>query len=117
MKSSEEIFAQNIRLFRRKINLTQERLAEKIGYSKKTVSKWELGKSVPNISTIILLAKIFGTDVNELVGYTKEPLYFLGIDGGATKTEFMVCDAYGNIKKRHPKMLRVDKEVIPKTIP
>ena len=33
---------------RREQNLTQEQLAEKIGVSNKTVSKWECGKSLPD---------------------------------------------------------------------
>jgi dihydroorotate dehydrogenase electron transfer subunit len=77
------------------MNMTQEELAKKIGYSKKTVSKWELGNCIPSIHTLVLLAQFLGTDVNTLVGYTCEPMYFLGIDGGATKTEFVLCDANG----------------------
>ena len=36
-------------------NLTQEQLAEKIGVSNKTISKWETGKCMPDYSVIELL--------------------------------------------------------------
>ncbi len=97
MKTTEETLANNIRTLRKNMNITQEELSNKIGFSKKTVSKWELGDCIPSVSTIVKLAQILGTDVNSMVGYTFAPQYFLGIDGGATKTDFRLCDAEGKV--------------------
>lgn len=52
---------------RKEKNLTQEQLAEKIGVSNKTVSKWETGKCMPDYSVIELLCKELDTTLAELM--------------------------------------------------
>lgn len=47
--------------------MTQEELAEIMGVSRQTVSKWELDESYPEISKIIELCKIFSCSIDELV--------------------------------------------------
>ena len=59
---------------RREQNLTQEQLAEKLGVSNKTVSKWETGKTMPDYSVIELLCEVLKISVSELIaGKEKEP--------------------------------------------
>ena len=57
----------NIAAYRKKNNLTQAGLAEKLNYSDKAVSKWERGESVPDVVTLVQLAEQFGITVNELL--------------------------------------------------
>ena len=69
---------QDIGLFiaakRREQNLTQAQLAEMIGVSNKTISKWETGKSMPDYSVVELLCKVLNISVSELLsGKEKEP--------------------------------------------
>jgi transcriptional regulator with XRE-family HTH domain len=45
---------------RKERNLTQEELAELLNVSNKTVSKWESGSGLPDISQIVPLAAVFG---------------------------------------------------------
>lgn len=52
---------------RKEQNLTQEQLAEKIGVSNKSVSKWECGKCMPDYSSIELLCKELNITVAELL--------------------------------------------------
>lgn len=52
---------------RREKNLTQEQLAEKIGVSNKTISKWETGKCMPDYSVIELLCEELNTTLAELM--------------------------------------------------
>jgi transcriptional regulator with XRE-family HTH domain len=52
---------------RKEKNLTQEQLAEKLGVSNKTVSKWETGKCMPDYSIIKLLCKELDITVSELI--------------------------------------------------
>jgi transcriptional regulator with XRE-family HTH domain len=52
---------------RKEKNLTQEQLAEKLGISNKTVSKWETGKCMPDYSIIQLLCKELDITVSELI--------------------------------------------------
>ena len=52
---------------RKEKNLTQEQLAEKLGVSNKTVSKWETGKCMPDYSIVQPLCKELGITVAELM--------------------------------------------------
>ena len=52
---------------RKEKNLTQEQLAEKLGVSNKTVSKWETGKCMPDYSVIKILCEELGITVAELM--------------------------------------------------
>ena len=52
---------------RRELNLTQEELAEKLGVSNKTISKWENGKCMPDYSIIQNLCDSLHTTLAELM--------------------------------------------------
>lgn len=54
--------------FRKKFNMSQKQLAEKLNVSNKTISKWELGNSSPDIESMKQLCKIFNITMDELVG-------------------------------------------------
>lgn len=58
----------NIAALRKAAGLTQAELAEKLNYSDKAVSKWERGESVPDVVTLMQLAKLFGVSVDTLLG-------------------------------------------------
>ena len=92
----EKAFSINVRRLRKKHNLTQKSLADAIGYSEKTVSKWETEGSVPSIEALFRVANIFRVSILELFR-CDEAIYYLGIDGGGTKTEFALSDPEGKI--------------------
>jgi transcriptional regulator with XRE-family HTH domain len=52
---------------RREMNLTQEQLAEKLGVSNKTISKWENGKCMPDYSIIEELCETLSISLPELM--------------------------------------------------
>ena len=54
---------------RRRRNITQEELAEYIGVSKASVSKWETATTYPDITLLPQLATFFNISIDELVGY------------------------------------------------
>ena len=61
---------------RKKLGLSQEQLAEKIGVSRQTISKWELGETSPDIKQAQMLSQIFSVSLDELTGNdTKEVIY------------------------------------------
>ena len=61
---------------RKKANLSQEQLAEKVGVSRQTISKWELGETAPDIKQAQILSQIFNVSLDELTGNdTKEVIY------------------------------------------
>ena len=47
--------------------LTQEKLAEKIFVSEKTISKWENGNGVPDTNSLVKLCEVFNVSINELL--------------------------------------------------
>ena len=53
---------------RTKRSMTQEQLAEKIGVSRQSVSKWETDSAIPDIEKLKLLAEIFEVSITELLG-------------------------------------------------
>ena len=51
---------------RKKVNLTQVQMADKLGITDKAVSKWERGITMPDTSIMLQLCDILGISVNEL---------------------------------------------------
>lgn len=47
--------------------LTQEQLAERFNVSSRTVSRWENGKNMPDISTLAELSKFYGVNISEIL--------------------------------------------------
>lgn len=56
-----------IRELRQKQGMTQKELADQLGVSDKTVSKWENARGLPDISSIEALCKVFDITINELL--------------------------------------------------
>ena len=52
---------------RKKVNLTQMQLADKLSITDKAISKWERGISMPDTSIMLELCDILGISVNELL--------------------------------------------------
>ena len=61
--------SENIVRLRRERKLTQEQLADFVGVTKASVSKWETGQSMPDILLLPRLAAYFDVTVDELIGY------------------------------------------------
>lgn len=59
---------ENLKKYRIKKNLTQEEVAEFLGITPQSVSKWERGESYPDITFLPALANIFETSVDLLIG-------------------------------------------------
>ncbi len=52
---------------RREQELTQEQLAEKLGTSNKTISRWENGNYMPPVEMLMELSKFYGVSINEIL--------------------------------------------------
>ncbi len=80
---------------RREKGFTQKDIAEKLGISPKTVSKWETGRGFPDVSLISALSHIFRVDISKLLDgelpKTKPEV------GNVKRTKFYVCEKCGNI--------------------
>lgn len=60
--------SENLKLYRLKKNLTQEEVAQYLGITPQSVSKWERAESYPDITLLPALANIFETSIDLLVG-------------------------------------------------
>ena len=84
-----------IKQLREKRGLTQAELAEKIGVSDKTISKWETAKGLPDISLLQPLAQALGISVIELMN--GEHIINKNTSANMLRCKFYVCPVCGNI--------------------
>jgi DNA-binding XRE family transcriptional regulator/desulfoferrodoxin (superoxide reductase-like protein) len=83
-----------IKQLRENRNMTQAELAEKIGVSSKTVSKWETAKGLPDISLLQPLALALGISVIELMN--GEQILNKNVSANVLRGKFYVCPLCGN---------------------
>lgn len=84
-----------IKQLREKQNMTQSELAEKIGVSSKTISKWETAKGLPDVSLLQPLAQALNISVIELMN--GEYITNRNISANMLRTKFYVCPVCGNL--------------------
>lgn len=56
-----------LKQLRKENNLTQEQIADKFGVSQRSVSRWENGNTLPDISLLVELAELFKVSIPELI--------------------------------------------------
>lgn len=61
------ITADRLQQLRKKNGYSQEVLAEKLGISRQSISKWERAESSPEIDNLLALSKIYGITIDELL--------------------------------------------------
>lgn len=57
---------------RKKTGMSQDELAEKIGVSRQTISKWERGEALPDTENLIALAKLYNVSLDDIVNYQED---------------------------------------------
>lgn len=87
----------SIKHYREQQGITQRTLAEQIMVSFQAISAWERGMSVPDLENVVRIADFFGVSVDALLCQTEQECY-VGIDGGGTKTEFVLFDKDGTVQ-------------------
>lgn len=65
-------FGENLIRLRKMKNMSQEDLANEIHVTRQTISKWELGITVPDMDILIDISKLFHISIDELVGNEEE---------------------------------------------
>ena len=60
-------FGENLYALRKSTKMSQENLAEKVGVSRQSVSKWENGEAYPEMDNILKICKIFHCKINDLI--------------------------------------------------
>ena len=84
-----------VKQLRESRNLTQAELAQKLGVSSKTVSKWETGKGLPDISLLQPLAQALGISVIELMNGQR--ITNRNISANMLRSKFHVCPVCSNM--------------------
>jgi DNA-binding XRE family transcriptional regulator/desulfoferrodoxin (superoxide reductase-like protein) len=84
-----------IKMLREGRNLTQVELADLIGVSSKTISKWETAKGLPDISLLQPLAQALGISVIELMN--GQQIMNRNVSANMMRCKFYVCPICGNI--------------------
>ena len=84
-----------IKELREKNKMTQLQLAEKLGVSDKTVSKWETAKGYPDITLLEPIAKAFRISVTELI--SGNTIYNANVSANMLRSKFYVCPVCGNV--------------------
>ncbi|OUN48180.1 XRE family transcriptional regulator [Collinsella sp. An7] len=87
--------ADTIKTLREGRKLTQRALAEAVGVTDKAVSKWELGRGLPDISLVEPLAAALGVSVAELL--TGDVRQNANRAGNLLRSHFYVCPVCGNV--------------------
>lgn len=97
---------------RKSNNLSQEALAEKLGISRQAVSKWERAEASPDTDNLILLARLYGVSLDELLKtedeipepkpelkeeYTDTKSEAFGEDAGGSEEEEYVDVGFGGV--------------------
>ena len=81
---------------RKKANLTQMQLAEKLNITDRAVSKWETGKTMPDTSIMLELCDILGISVNELLSGER-----INMENNNEKNEQLLLDMAKDIEQKN----------------
>ena len=73
-------FGENLKNLRKIKKLSQEKLAEKVGVSRQSISKWECGEAYPEMDNILILCKIFNCKLKDLIHEDLTDINSLGED-------------------------------------
>lgn len=84
-----------IKELREKNNVTQLQLADKIGVSDKTISKWETGKGYPDITLLEPIANALSVSVAELI--SGNTVYNSNVSANMLRSKFYICPVCGNV--------------------
>ena len=79
---------------RKRANLTQLQLADRLGITDKAVSKWERGITMPDTSIMLELCDILGISVNELLSGEK-----INMENSSQKNEQLLLDMAKELEK------------------
>ena len=83
-----------IKELREKNKMTQLQLAEIIGVSDKTVSKWETGKGYPDITLLEPIAEAFRVSLTELISGNQ--VFNANVSANMMRSKFYICPVCGN---------------------
>lgn len=72
--------SQKLQNRRKEMNLTQEEVAEKIHVSRQTISNWETGRTLPDITSLVLISDIYNISLDKLIKEDEKVIKKLSLD-------------------------------------
>ena len=105
-------FGENVGFYRKRMNITQEELSERLFVSRQTVSRWETDSTFPDVETIIKLCDIFECDMDTLVRGNAEIVKGAGaaeVNNGISEHE---PDVIAEMKEELKKMRLLNERII-----
>ena len=84
-----------IRTLREKNGMTQLQLAEKLGVTDKSISKWETSRGLPDITLLEPIAEAFRISVTELI--SGNTIHNANVSANMLRSKFYVCPVCGNV--------------------
>ena len=104
-------FGENLKRLRLEKNLTQEKLADFLGVSFQSISKWERGDTYPDITMLPSIASFFNVSVDELLGVNKakeeEEIKRLLEEHDNFTDNKLIKESIYNLKDKYPNDFRV----------
>jgi len=96
------VLGKNIRKYRKRKGMTQRELAEALFLTAQTVSKWEKGTAYPDLVNFCRLSEMLAVSPDQMLEEERfdTAKAMIAIDGGGTKTEFMLFLENGEIRSR-----------------
>ena len=65
-------FGEKLKTIRKKADMSQEKLAEKLGVSRQAITKWETDMGIPDIENIMAVSALFDISIDELLSKEKD---------------------------------------------
>lgn len=80
--------------FRKKLNLSQEEVAEKLGVTRQTVSKWETDQSTPDFDKIVPICELYSISTNELINGEVEEIKSVDVVDNNKRTKGIILGVF-----------------------
>lgn len=103
---NKKIFGKNLKEARKKVNKTQEQVADEMNISRTNISKYENGDLEPNLETLIKMAEIYKISIDCILGISNKK------DEILTKEEKYLLEIYKDLSPRNKIKLELLAEQI-----
>lgn len=101
----ENILSDQIYNLRKRMTLTQEEVAKKLGITPQSISRWENGQSRPDVDMLPKIAAFFDVSVDALFGYRADNIRVAGYEKNYKKHEFHWGSVIQRIERKVLKFL------------
>jgi transcriptional regulator with XRE-family HTH domain len=100
----------DIKALRKKLKLTQKELSDMVGVSRSAIAQYESKMARPSTSVLVLLSKVFGTDLNEMKQPTPEASEPYRAASSVTTVK-KIAELMNRIERNQAAILRATTEV------